>query len=406
MSPGESQGNRPTGARQSSLRNLNLATVTERLFASTEPLSRADLAIQTGLTRSTVSRLVDELLAGSLVKELAPVVDGQRGRPAVPVVPTSGACVGLGLEINIRHIAARLVDLSGDVVAAAMVPGEHAGSSWEPLIASVGELGRQLLGQVPRTTRVAGIELALPGLVDAGTGVLLRAPNLNWWRVPAAEALAASLSRPVSEIGIGNEADYAALAAARVAPGRPSARANFLYLSGEVGIGSALVQGGSLAAGPHGWAGEIGHLCVDPHGARCACGATGCLETVAGKGALLAAAGVGDSACLVAALGAGDGRARAAVAAAASALGVAAAGALNLLDVSTVVLGGHLAELHEWLVEGMTAELGVRVLAAPFAPPDVVAVPPDVASAPRGAAFVALEKRVLKDPASWLDSAA
>ena len=115
--PSASRWGTATGARQSSLRSLNLATVVRTLYASPTPPSRADLASATGLTRSTVSRLVDELIAHGLVRELDPVFGGMRGRPAVPLAPARGTWLGLGLEVNISHVAARLVDLAGRIVA-------------------------------------------------------------------------------------------------------------------------------------------------------------------------------------------------------------------------------------------------------------------------------------------------
>lgn len=393
-----------SAARQSRLRSLNLATVLAAVYAAAEPPSRADVASATGLTRSTVSRLVDELLAAGLLAEREPVIGGQRGRPAVPLVPASGTWLGLGLEVNISHLAARLIDLAGNVVGERYVARDRAATPAEDL-AAVSALGRELLASAPGGARLAGVQVALPGLVDAARGVLLRAPNLGWRDVAAADLVADALTVPRASVGIGNESDFAALTVARVAPGRPSALSDFLYIFGEVGIGSALVRHGQLVSGRHGWAGEIGHVCVDPDGGVCGCGARGCLETVAGQRALNAAAGVPDADALAAALASGDARARAAVDAAAHALGLAVSGALNLLDVSLVVLGGHLGERLDALLPVLAPELSGRVLSAPFDPPTVAAVSLDAAPPALGAAYAALE-RVVRDPAAWLDGLA
>src|SRR5699024_7988521 len=90
-----------TGARQETLRESNLLLITEEIFASTEPMSRADLAIRTGMTRSTVSRLVDDLLAAGIVREGSPMAGGTRGRPAVPLTPARKTLLGLGVEVNV-----------------------------------------------------------------------------------------------------------------------------------------------------------------------------------------------------------------------------------------------------------------------------------------------------------------
>jgi predicted NBD/HSP70 family sugar kinase len=387
------------GAHQSRLRELNLATVVGCLFADS-PLSRAEIAVRTGLTRSTVSRLVDDLVVGGLVVEQQPTGTGGRGRPGVPIVPASGTWLGVGLEVNIGHCAARVIDLSGAVMAERIVQTDFTGSVPQDTLVRVAELARDLLVEAPRSARLAGVGLALPGLVDGESGQLLRAPNLGWGVVPAARIISESFGGD-RLVRVGNEADFAALTVARLAPGRPSEHTDFLYVSGEVGIGSALVRGSEWVAGRHGWAGEIGHMCVDPGGLTCGCGARGCLETVAGQRALHAAAGVESREALLASLAAGDQRARAAVDAAGHALGLALSGALNLLDISVVVLGGHLGELSAQLMPTLSQELTLRVLAAPFDPPVVEPVVIDRSPAATGAALAALEG-VLRDPATWI----
>lgn len=387
--------------RQSSLRAANLATVLQNIYAASVPRSRADVAAATGLTRSTVSRLVDELIAQGLVRELDRVFDGQRGRPAVPLGPRGGTFVGLGLEINVRHVAVRLIDLAGAVLGDVYVERDMKSVDPERAVRDVAWLGLGLLHDAPPGARLAGAQLALPGLVDVDEGLLLRAPNLGW-----RDLLPAPLLRDVLgdvPVGVGNEADCAAVSMAWAAPGRPSELGDFLYVSGEVGIGSALVTGGDIRTGRHGWAGEIGHVCVDPDGPACGCGARGCLEVYAGQDALLAAAGAGSTDDLLARLSVGDATARRAVSDAARRLGIVLAGALNLLDVSDVILGGHLARIADHLVGGIMAELTARVVAAPFARPTVRTIAHGTEMAALGAAYLALAD-VIADPASWLEA--
>src|SRR5690606_16022162 len=122
--------------------------------------------------------------------------------------------------------------------------------------------------------RVAGACLALPGIVDRVSGPLRLAPNLGW----ADEDLGALRTvAPFDEIGVrvANEANLAAVAEIRA---QHAARPSFLYVSGEVGIGGALVDGGVVFKGDHGWSGELGHVTVDPNGPDCTCGSEGCLE--------------------------------------------------------------------------------------------------------------------------------
>ena len=108
-------------ARQGNLRASNLSLVARQIYASRTPMARADVAKATGMTRSTASRMVDELVAAGIVAESDPVPSNRRGRPSVPLSPHGGTLLALGLEINVGHSAARLVDLAGAVVAEAAV---------------------------------------------------------------------------------------------------------------------------------------------------------------------------------------------------------------------------------------------------------------------------------------------
>ncbi|NIH80116.1 ROK family protein [Amycolatopsis viridis] len=391
-----------TSARQSSLRARNLALVARTVCASARPLSRADVAAATSMTRTTATRLADELVAAGVLAEIEPDGGGRRGRPATPLVPGS-RLAALGLQVNAGFLAVRVIDLRGRVVAESLEYADLVGSDPARALARLGTLAARVLGGLPGELRLVGAGLALPGIVAAADGALLRAPNLGWSGVRPADLLA-----PAAVAGLplraGNEANLAARTVAEVAPGRPGPFADFVYLSGEIGIGGAAVVGGAVMAGQHGWAGEIGHVCVDPAGPACRCGSTGCLETYAGRDALLAAAGLPPAstpAHLAELAAAGDARARAAVTAAAHALGVALAGVINVLDIPTVVLGGHLAQVADLLRPELAARLRARVLSARWTAPAIHAAPDNSAPGATGAAYHELAA-VLADPVRWL----
>ena len=142
---------------------------------------------------------------------------------------------------------------------------------------------------------------------------------------------------------------------------------SFIYVSGEIGIGAAIIVDGRCFTGLHGWAGEIGHIMVDRGGPDCACGATGCLEMYAGKQALTLGAGLEADAsidALVEACERGDSLARTAVLGAAEALGIALGACINIVDVSSVVLGGIFAPLVPYLSAPLLTELATRVLSS------------------------------------------
>jgi predicted NBD/HSP70 family sugar kinase len=390
-------------ARQSTLRATNLSLVLHAVCEAEIPVSRAAVAAKTGMTRSTASRLVDDLVEAGLVEELAPRLSGV-GRPAVPLVPARGTVAGLGMQVNAAHVAVRLVDLRGDLVAGSQAEPDLVGSTPEQGMSILAEHVRTVLDQSPAGLRVAGAALALPGLVDARTGTLLKAPNLGWHELDPKPALAELL--PGLPVTVANEANTAALSVAEPRPGARGEHADFIYLSGEIGIGAAVVVNHVVNSGPHGWAGELGHLTYDPAGPDCPCGSTGCLERYAGRLSLVERAGLPTGSTLedVAREAAGgNAAAQAAVDVAAEALGVVLAGAVNLVDVSTVVLGGEIASLTDLVRDTVEAALRRRVLAGPWIDPHVVRAPLDSGAAAQGAAIGRLHG-VLESPDAWVNA--
>ncbi len=387
-------------ARQSSLREANLRLVTALLYAAPEPLSRAGVAALSGLTRSTTSRLVDELVAGGLISELPPVLLAGPGRPAIPLVPARRTMAALGMEVNTSRIVVRMIDLSGALMIEQTLDGDMVGSDPADVLARLGRTMTRLLDGAPQGLRRLDSALALPGLVETGSGRLLQAPNLNWREIDPG-ALIGRQALAGNTLKVGNEAELAALSLAQTRPGRPGAHRDFVFVSAEVGIGGAIVVGGRVLRGSNGWAGEIGHLSVDPAGRACRCGARGCLERYAGRAAVLHAAQLpaGTTPTELAGLAdAGHPGARTALADAGRALGVALAAVVNLLDIPTLLLGGDLGALVEHLRDTAEPELHRRVLSANWVSPRLAAVSADAAT---GAAYRVLD-RVLEDPVRYL----
>ncbi|MBM6403212.1 ROK family protein [Phycicoccus sp. CSK15P-2] len=384
-----------------SVRAVNLSRVLAAALAQEEPPTRADLAAATSTTRATATRLVDELVAHGVLVEAAPDAERPRrpGRPGIPLQPGTRH-VALGLQVEVSHLTAVVVDLAGTVRARRRVEDDLRGSDAEPVLARLGALAEHVLSDLPSGTVVVGTGLAVPGLVAEG-GMLLRAPNLGW-----SDVAVAALFPPPAGTGpptVGNEADLAAVTVSSTAPGRPGAHPDFLYLSGATGIGGSIVLDGHPLTGRHGWAGEVGHVTVDPDGPPCACGSTGCLEQYAGSRALASAAGLDPSAgtsAIAAAARSGEPAAIAAVERAGTALGVALAVVVNVLDVPVIVLGGHLREIGELVRPVLEDTLARRVLSAGWVAPRVE-VAPAHATAALGAAYTELH-RLVTDPRPWL----
>ncbi|MFI7594670.1 ROK family protein [Micromonospora sp. NPDC049359] len=405
----------PVGAaRQGSLRELNLALVLGRIAAADRPPSRADLATATGLTRATVSAVVEDLLAGQLVSEAEPAPRAGAGRPARGLVLADTGPAGLGLEVNVDYLTVCVVDLAGQVRHRTVHRADLRPVAPEDALARLVDLARQARADAARQgLTLAGAALAVPGLID-DSGQVRLAPNLGWRDVPVPELLSAHppLTDRVPDVPalvVDNEANLAALGELH---SRPPGPASFLHISGEVGIGAGIVLDGALFRGVRGWSGEIGHLPVHPQGRPCRCGGRGCLEQYAGQEAIVAAAGLvraelpADTATarLAELAQAGEPAALRALNDAGTALGVAVAGVVNLLDLDTVVLGGGYAPLAPWLCPPVLAEIKARVLTAAWSP---VTVRPSTLG-PEAAAVGAagsVVRRIVARPAGWLNRA-
>ncbi|MET8148166.1 ROK family protein [Actinoplanes sp. NPDC049668] len=377
--------------RQSSVRAHNLALVLQTVANSTDPISRASVAGVTGLTRATVSALVDDLVTGALLTEVEPAPRSGAGRPAVGLTLAPDGPAGLGCEINVDYRAACVVDLAGTLRHRLVEAGDQRLTDPGTALAALGRLAARAraLAEADGLT-VAGAALAVPGLVTAD-GVVRIAPNLGWQDVAVGDLLG---DLPVA---VDNEANLAALSELGTAdPPR-----DFVYISGEIGIGAGIVLDGALYRGTRGWSGEIGHIPINPDGPACRCGARGCLEQYAGQEAVLRAAGVTGVEDLARAAAGGGTAALSALTAAGGALGTAVAAVVNLLDVKTIVLGGSYASLLPWLREPIAAEAGRRVLTAAWSPVLLRAATFGPDAAMRGAAGSVI-RGLLDNPAAWL----
>lgn len=385
-----------------SVRSANLALVLRQILHATTTISRADVAAALHMTRSTASRLVDELIAGGLLTEGSALV-GARGRPAIPLAPASGRTLGLGIEVNVERIGVAVVDIAGNVLRDVAEPFDNLRTSPAGTLREVSRIASEILRTLPAGVTLAGAHLAIPGLVDREGATILRSPNLKWDGVRPADLLTGFLTEHGLRFRVGNDIDASGLTVVEELRGAGEAWASFIYITGEVGIGAAVILDGHLMSGRHGWASELGHVCVDPRGDVCGCGAVGCLETVAGLPAVLRATGSADLPEVLRRLADGDLRAVAALRRVGRAVGQALSAAMNLLDVGNVVLGGYLAECLPWLTDDLLAEVRARVLWGPYSPIEVTTVDDSPSRTARGAALASLT-HIVNDPAAWLDA--
>jgi predicted NBD/HSP70 family sugar kinase len=392
--------------RHATMRERNLAVVLEHV-ARHQPVTRARLAELTGFTKTTVSNLVSLLEGAGLVRDGAPVHEGERGRPGVGVSVHGDGAAGLGLEVNVDYLAACVLDLAKQVRYRHVVSSDNRGREPGAVLAALSALAGEAVAAVAgQGLTVAGAAVALPGLLDRENGAVRHAPNLGWTDVPVTGAPGLATALPAE---YDNEANLAALGELWFGDG--ARFGDFVHVSGEIGIGAGIVVDGRVFRGAHGFAGELGHLVADPSGPACSCGGRGCLEQIAGQEAMLRAAGLpvtrpaagpeGSVSRLVERLGAGDAAALDAVARAGRALGGALASAVNLIDPDTIVLGGVFSPLAAWIrppLEGVLAE-GPGSLRRGVPPVEVSGLAEGAAVL--GAAGLVVD-RVIADPALLL----
>ncbi|MBK9034468.1 MAG: ROK family transcriptional regulator [Myxococcales bacterium] len=377
-----------------------------RLIWHERQISRADIARHTGLSRSTVSEIVSELLPTGLLAEVG-VGASSGGRRPIVLQFQDDALGVIGVDVGAAHVSVAVTDLRGQVLA--WESRSHAVRT-DPTgtIALMTELTTRCVrawGRKPE--RLLGIGVAVPSPVDLTRPDELCDVILPAWRgVAVGAALRKRFRVPVL---IDNDANLAALAERWWGVGQGIDEAAYIKIA--TGVGAGHIIGGRIHRGARGLAGEIGHLAIDPRGAECVCGLRGCLTTLVGAQALatraqalapaypdtqLTKAGFTLSAIEDAAL-AGDPLALRVVDEAADHLGIAIANLLNLLNPAIVIIGGSIARLGEVLLAPLRRAVDRRTLITSVRAARIVTSSLGAQAVAVGAATMMLE-RAFTDP--------
>lgn len=395
------------GADQGSVRRHNLAVVLSHVRGA-GPRSRAKVAEETGLNKATVSSLVQELVERGLLLEGA-AERGAVGRPGQVLEIDGEGAYALGLEVNVDYVAAVAMDLRGDVVAERRRALDTAHMEPTPVLRALAKVVRALLTGLGRGRgRPVGVAIALPGLVESSTGILREAPNLGWTKVPVVAELQTLLRRVDGPMLLDNEANLGAVA--ELAERSSSGVRDLLLLTGAAGVGAGIVAEGRLLRGGQGFAGEVGHMRVDPAGKRCGCGQRGCWETVVGLNALLARAANRNDPVRDPSLdveqrlaeinrraAAGNARTVRAIAETGEWLGLGAGMLVNTLNPEVLVLGGYFAALGPAMAAPLQRDLAAQVFAPGGGGCRVESSTLGFTAATRGAALQVLDA-VFRDP--------
>ena len=400
----------PSTADQVLVRKLNTSLILDCL-RTRGPLSRARLSAVTGLNRSTVSSLINDLLEQSLVREIGLEPSG-RGRPGMLLeLSPDGGCA-VGVEIGVDFISVVLTDFVAQVLWRQRVSSDPDDSRGvileraEAIVQAALEIGKD------RGLRPLGIGVGVPGLVDIRQGSLVFAPNLRWCDVPLRQMWTQRFNLSVF---VENEANAAALGEYYFGVARDVQ--NLIYLSAGVGLGGGIIIKGKLFRGSGGYAGEVGHMTMDPHGEPCGCGKRGCWETVVGPRAIVRQVKealetnaesqvrtlVEDDVSrigvdvVVQAAQAGDRVAQKALEQVGVQLGIGIANLVNVFNPEMVVLGGALSLASPFLLPVIEETVQEHTLAQPYGIVQVAASAHGADACVMGAVALVLDE-ILREP--------
>ena len=361
----------PTKATHQQTRGFNERLVLRTLY-DYGPISRAEIARRTHLTRTTVSDVISELFERGMVEEVG------RGPSSGGKAPILLRLVGdarevIGLDLGETEFVGGLVNLRGMVKHQTRLP--VAGRNGEQALDTVYRLVDQLVPEAGG--RLLGIGVGTPGVIDSHAGAIRWAVNLDWQDLPLGTLLSERYMLPVT---LANDSQAAALAEYAFAAEGPRP-ANLVAIKVGHGIGAGLLLGGELFQGDGSGAGEIGHYGVVDGGEACHCGGCGCLETVASgraivkraaalaaetRGSLLGPARRGHDRLtldnVVDAFERGDGVARSVVLSAGHYLGQVIAAIIGVLDVQQIVLHGSVTAFGQPWLEAVRDEARRRAL--------------------------------------------
>ena len=326
----------PSKATHQATREHNVRLVL-RALANLGPISRADIARRTQLTRTTVSDVVTQLSGAGLVHEVGRGPSSGGKAPILLQIPRDARQL-IGVHVGDGHVRGAIVNLAGDVSHRERV--DLATRDGASALASLERLVDRLVGHASGVP--LGIGIGTPGIVETASGTVRWAVHLDWRDLRLGPRLQARTGLPVY---VANDLQAAALAEWTFG-GHTTARAMVAVRVGT-GIGAGIVIDDRLYQGDGAGAGEIGHTTVVSNDIRCRCGRTGCLETVASVPATLERVRValGAVSCpdlgeAVEAFHAGHPRVRAAILESALYVGRALGALIDTLDIRHIVLVG------------------------------------------------------------------
>jgi N-acetylglucosamine repressor len=318
----------------------NRDLVLRTIFAN-DPISRAEIARVTHLTRTTVSDVVSGLIIEGLVDEVGRGESiGGKSPILLSVIADSRYLIGLNLAQD-RFIGA-VVNLRGEIKETVEVE-VHDDNGEKAL-----QLVYQILDQLIRKKHkpLVGIGVGTPGLINTREGIVLSAVNLEWENLPLGSLLQKKYKIPVLVL---NDSQATAIGE-YVYGNKHKPDENLIVVNVKYGIGAGILVNGQLFQGDGGGAGEIGHVVVQENGELCRCGKHGCLETISSARAVMQHLKVDSLDAVHSAFEAGGTKAKESIERAARYLGISLANLIGTLNIQKIVLTGDMTRFGtSWL---------------------------------------------------------
>ncbi len=386
------------------VREVNKSLVLD-LVRQERTISRADIARRTRLSRSTISIIVNDLIADGWLRESG---TGQSRGGRRPILLTFNYQAGyvLGIGAGATHLAAVVTDLDAQVIAELERPFDVAAG---PIVGlpAIADIGRTVISQAGISfSDLVGIGVGVPGPLDTTRGTPVAPPIMPGWSgAPVRDRLQDDFGVSVY---LDNDANLGALGELYYGAGQGVR--NLVYLKVATGIGCGIIIDGEIYHGQTGTAGEIGHLMIDEDGPPCSCGSYGCLESMAGGPAIAQRAriaieagqptvlkGVAVNGNLTAkqveqAAREGDPLSRQLYRDAGRLLGIAVADAINLLNPGRVIIGGGVSQAGELILESLRESVAQRAMRAAIGSTDIVQSALGRRSTEMGAVALVLEQ--------------
>ena len=355
ISAGSSRGERVADLSRDSLSRVLNALV------QVPGMTRAELGVRAGLTRSPVGLALAALDERGLIEQRAEA-EGGMGRPPMRIHLARDAGYSVALELGPNRVRGALFDLTGTERHTLQAPIADPTDASAVLDAATTVVEDAIAGAGVDRGAVFGVGVVSAGPLDAPAGLAADVGLDDWPSLPLARALQHRVALPVQ---VENDANVGAIGEHRFGAGRGSDDLLYLRLSPTIGIG--LIIRGQLYRGVSGLAGGLGHISLGGTGPLCECGNRGCVEALAGSRAIVAdvhGAAHADVGTVVREAQAGDRRAQRALTDAATIVGEGLAAAIGLLNPARVVVGGELATAGELVMGPLAAAINRRAYPA------------------------------------------